>query len=84
VYFLYSSRIWGYIYIYVFTYFFSPLSSVAVVWIQSTVLCLRFLILLDTKQNGIPDFDSVCSILEAVYCTSYNWNVSAQVRRRGR
>jgi len=43
-----------------------------------------FLDLLNKKQNGIPDFDGVCSITEAVYCASYDWIVGAQVRRRGR
>jgi hypothetical protein len=67
--------------LYIFTYFSSSLPSVAVVWIQSTVLCLRSVILLNKKHNGIPDFDRVCSISEAVYC---NWIVGAQLRRRGR
>lgn len=70
--------------LYIFIYCSSPLSSVAVVWIQSTVLRLPSLILLNKRHNGIPDFDRVCSISEAVYCTSYNWIVGAQVRRRGR
>jgi len=36
--------------LYIFTYFSSPLSSVAVVCIQSPVLCVRSLILLNKKQ----------------------------------
>jgi len=75
--------IYIYIYIYIYIFLFPAFFSS---FCLDSVNCLMsaFLDLLNKKQNGIPDFDRLCSISEAVYCTSYDWVVGAQVRRRGR
>ena len=69
--------------LYICTLFPSPFSSIAVVWIQSAAFRLHSLIVLNKKHNGIPDFDRVCSISEAVYFTSYNWIDGLRLRGRG-
>jgi len=63
----------------IYTYFSSPLSSVAVVWIQSTVLCLRSLIFLNKKHNGIPDlivyvvFQRPCVVRRITVLLVHRW-----------
>jgi len=78
VYFLSSFQNMG---LYIFTYFSSPLSSVAVVWIQSTVLCLRSLICWIKNKMGFQTliacvvFQSPCTVHRMTRLLVHKWEV---------